>query len=71
MEYFIVLFGIRYDKHWRQQKKIATQLVASAQHVIQHHQATPQHQTPQIQTPLQPTANATSYANAETPVRSN
>jgi hypothetical protein len=22
MEYFIVLFGIRYDKHWRQAKKV-------------------------------------------------
>ncbi|CAO1308217.1 unnamed protein product [Diamesa hyperborea] len=33
MEYFIVLFGIRYDKHWRQQKKIHTHLVAQAQQV--------------------------------------
>lgn len=66
MEYFIVLFGIRYDKHWRQQKKIHTQLVATAQHVLQ---AVHQPSTPQPHTPVQPTANATAYANVDTPVR--
>lgn len=43
MEYFIVLFGIRYDKHWRQQKKIHTQLVTQAQQVHLPTQPSPSH----------------------------
>lgn len=41
MEYFIVLFGIRYDKHWRQAKKIAEQQQQQQQH--QAVKASPRH----------------------------
>lgn len=64
MEYFIVLFGIRYDKHWRQQKKIHTHLVAQAQQVH-----LPSQPSPSQNLSVQSNQTLPSVETVQTPVR--
>jgi hypothetical protein len=63
MEYFIVLFGIRYDSHWRRTKLAA----AAAQVQINQVQAssTPIHLSNQN---LQVPSSISNLPNVETPV---
>lgn len=68
MEYFVVLFGIRYDSHWRR-----SQLFAAAAHVQAHVQAQHAHQQPSPSKIGLSNQNLTvpvpNLPNVETPVR--
>lgn len=74
MEYFVVLFGIRYDSHWRrtQLQQAAAHVQAQVHHqqqLLQHSQPSPSRMHISNQNVATPTSAILNLPNVETPVR--